>query len=304
MSPSLDEFFKHIHDNLTSLKGSFGVRLIERSWQSAPDEDLNDFTELNESPGWKSLEHSDLCTCDDGRSYQVVLSAPLRALKLPVWKEWRAVSKLAGDELNRRGGPLRGVSMWVWAMARARGVVPCDSRFVDSELVFRATEVERSSGDSSELREAIYRHGKEWICTKAIRDSIMFASWLTLNDWQIGDMESPSKIVPNSGSTPIASGIGAGSSEPEIERLKEPLSTNDQYILQAMLEVGASSNTTPIASAEVLSRAGVKESGTVWSNLRNNGLVDAKPGVGRWLTAKGKFHAEGLIELKSAQSPH
>ncbi|EMI54647.1 hypothetical protein [Rhodopirellula sallentina] len=77
-------------------------------------------------------------------------------------------------------------------------------------------------------------------------------------------------------------------------RVSSPLMPNDRHILIAMVQLGATGNASPIASGEILSRAGVPESGTVWDNLRLNGLVDAKAGVGRWLTGRGFTIAKNL----------
>ncbi|WP_430451944.1 hypothetical protein [Rhodopirellula europaea] len=77
-------------------------------------------------------------------------------------------------------------------------------------------------------------------------------------------------------------------------RRKFVLTDNDRNILEAMLELGATSGEHATPSGEILQRAGVPESGTVWENLRSNELVGARPSVGRWLTELGNQVATDL----------
>lgn len=84
------------------------------------------------------------------------------------------------------------------------------------------------------------------------------------------------------------------SSSETLATLKEPLTPNDRFILAAMKELGAVSAANPVASDRILFKAGVTSSGTVWDNLRENDLIEAKRSVGRWLSGRGNWIAERL----------
>lgn len=73
--------------------------------------------------------------------------------------------------------------------------------------------------------------------------------------------------------------------------LKQPLTERDRELLLFMFDNGHDGK-RPIAKAELareLTRGGHK---SITDHLRAEGLVDGKPGVGTWLTDKGRRMAE------------
>jgi hypothetical protein len=92
--------------------------------------------------------------------------------------------------------------------------------------------------------------------------------------------------------------VDSGLYPSEVNYGSEPLTENDRFILEAMLDLGAMPD-NPKSSADILKAAlDGSESSKAFSRLRKAGYIDAKTGIGRWLTESGLQAAKALCGHK------
>ena len=85
---------------------------------------------------------------------------------------------------------------------------------------------------------------------------------------------------------------------PTNSYLKEPLTPQDRDVLSVMLDMKADIR-KPVSREDVAEAIGGGDHQKVTQHLRDEGLTDAKRGVGIYLTEKGWKLAETLAEVPS-----
>ena len=92
--------------------------------------------------------------------------------------------------------------------------------------------------------------------------------------------------------------VDSGLYPSEVNYGSEPLTENDRCILEAMLNLGATPD-NPRSSADILKAAvDGSDCNKAFNRLRRAGYVEAKPGIGRWLTESGLQAARALSDRK------
>ena len=182
---------------------------------------------VNVDSGWHGEQVETIeRTWDGGEGEQFIVETDKETCRTKCFLNWETIARTAGNELSRvlltshllgskegKANFPHGVCGWLLAMGRLYEAgelsLPIQTGYVDQNTWLNACDANNHANDPSEQEKDLYRAqfnelwaktlqiGKEYICEDTITASVLFAKWLSINDWpfcELGkQLESPNE---------------------------------------------------------------------------------------------------------------
>jgi hypothetical protein len=168
---------------------------------------------VNVDSGWHGVQVETIeRTWDGGAGEQFIVETDEETCRTKCFLNWETVARTAGNELSRvlltshllgseegKANFPHGVCGWLLAMGRLYEAgelsLPIQTGYVDQNTWLNACDANSRANDPSEQEKDLYRAqfnelwaktlqiGKEYVCEDTITASVLFAKWLSDNDW-------------------------------------------------------------------------------------------------------------------------